>query len=64
MVPKQKITKQCSKLFAIEKTATLDAMHKDSTSSGKRPSEQAGIKQSHFRTTMQLQAEQDVKGRC
>lgn len=56
--------KQCSKLFAIKKAAALDAMHRDSTSSGKRPSEQAGLKQSHFKMTMKLQAEWHVKGRC
>lgn len=56
--------KQCSKLFATEKTDALDAMHKDSTSSGKRPSEQADIKQRHFKITIKLQAEWDVKWRC
>lgn len=39
-------------------------MCKDTTSRGKRPPEQAGIKQIHFKKRIKLQAKGDVTGRC
>lgn len=39
-------------------------MCKDTTSRGKRPPEQAGIKQTHFKKRIKLQVKWDVTGRC